>query len=223
MNFDQNTANDVYVLAVQSDGTPITGLLVGDFTVYVSKAGAAGSVVVPSSATEVESTGMAGVYSLSLASGSFDTAGQIAIVSTPTGGIDYRILGEVVAINSVVLNTRTLDTKNDTTSLITTIGTMDTTLTGVDTKIDTIDTNVDAILVDTTSIENLMLDVRALAAQAGYRITSAVYNGSNQLTNATLEGYEPGDTPGVDIPRLSLTLEATYNGSGQMTEFKVSE
>ena len=93
----------------------------------------------------------------------------------------------------------------------------------METVLNNVDGKVDDISIDVTNLETLLLDVRALAAQAGYRITGTSYDGDNHLTDATIEGYDQGDTPGVDVPRVTLTLEATYNGSGQMTEYKVSE
>lgn len=216
INFEQGVGASPYFIAVDSGGVPVTGVVVGDLTIYVSKNGATATAVIPTSVIEIDSTNAPGGYSVALPAATFNTVGTVFLHITIAGAEAYRIQGEVILITNSVLDSRTFSTDTNVDGLVTTIGSMETILNDVDGK-------VDDLGIDLITVETLVFDIRALAAQAGFRITGTSYDLDNHLTDATIEGYNQGDTPGVDVPRVTLTLEATYNGTGQMTEYKVSE
>lgn len=96
--FRRNTAVVVYILCV-SGGVGVTGLLVGDMTVYATKNGAVAAAITPDSVVEVDATNMPGLYAMTLPATALDTDGafvaQVASVSFDT----YGILGQVGVVD----------------------------------------------------------------------------------------------------------------------------
>ena len=220
MQFKQNTANTVYFMVVDSSGVAQTGASL--VSVYYSATGVPGvlATVVAISFTEVESVNMPGVYSV-LVTSAFNSIGPVALTVNTDLGLPYNVMGEVVAIT----NQELFDSQDSISSLLTSV---DDTVNNTDLIVGSLeitvnDTNAKVTALDNTSITELLKDIRALAGQAGFRISSATYDGSNQLLTATIAGYEPGADPDAAVPRVTLELAAVYNGSGQMTQYTVKE
>lgn len=96
--FRRNTAAVVFVLAL-SAGSPVTGLVSGDFTTRASKNGAAASSVTPTTVLEVSAANMPGVYAFTIPAATFDTDGPIVLQMASGSSDTYSILGQVGVID----------------------------------------------------------------------------------------------------------------------------
>ncbi len=92
--FKKDNINTIMVIAANGAAT-ITGKVIGDFTVYMSKDGAVGIAITPTTVIELDSTNMSGVYAFKLPAVYFDTAGVTTISVTCTGMDQFNIIGDV--------------------------------------------------------------------------------------------------------------------------------
>jgi len=68
------------------------------------------------------------------------------------------------------------------------------------------------------------LAIIAGLVQRNQRITNCTYDGSNNLLSATLSIYSSAsDAESQTSPIKQFSVNATYNGSNQMTDYKVKE
>lgn len=68
-----------------------------------------------------------------------------------------------------------------------------------------------------------LLDIRAMAGQIGFRLVPATFDALGNMLTGELRGYNPDADPNADTPRLTLSLTATYDGSGRLTDLQVAE
>ena len=70
---------------------------------------------------------------------------------------------------------------------------------------------------------DLLLDVRALAGQAGFKVASTTFDSFGNMLTGTITGYNPDADVDVATARVTLAVEATYDGSGRLSTMKVEE
>ena len=211
MNFNQSTANTVHLMVVDAAGVAQTGATLTSIYYASAGTGSVGGVV---AFAETDSVNMPGVYFALVSPSAFSTVGPVAITFNTDLGIPYHVVGEVVEMSNSEAATNFAEIISNQGYIQTDTGD---TLTVVN------DNNTKLIALEGIGIDSLLKDIRALAGQAGFRIANTTYDASNQLVTADITGFDPGIDPDTGTARVTLELEAVYNGSGQMTQYTVKE
>lgn len=83
--------------------------------------------------------------------------------------------------------------------------------------------NIDDIATDLEDIAEKLCKVLGLV-QSNYRLTNQIYNSDGCLTSATISIYNSAnDTDSQTNPIATYTITATYNSTGELIDYKVTE
>lgn len=104
----------------------------------------------------------------------------------------------------------------DLTPVLTALSDLDVNVSDLDVNVSQIDAKVDAMALSVTRLLGL--------SQENYRITNQTYNSDNKLTSASLRLFgNKTDTNANSSPIATYSVSATYNGTGLLIDYKVTQ
>lgn len=197
LTYVQNEAFSVSII-LASGGTPVTGVIFSDVTVYVSKAGGTPTSIALTNGTftELDSTNMPGVYHVDFASSVSDTLGEI-ILGFSGGTFDpYYVRGQVVAGKLSDLSTQVTTLQTSVTDLDSDVASVQATTTSIASSIGSIDSGVSALQAQVTAVQGTGFDTATdslvqirdtfdTRVPSGVALQSTFVNGTGNATAPT--------------------------------------
>lgn len=214
IDFAKDEVNGFSILLL-SGGTPVTGVVSGDVTVYASKEG--GSSFSPSFSTfnELDSTNMPGLYFVEFGNQVFDTKGELIFNFSGSSFDPYRVRGDVQVGFAQEFDNLENELQNTENNLSTELSEI---------KGGNFSTNEDSLSALSDQLDNMQDVLHRILGLSDENIHIDQYNYDNNgdLTDAVVTLYpSAADLDNQTNAIATYELNAQYNNQGDLIDYRI--